>query len=138
MHAEARFDVGYYWTPHVKTEVGVGFLNTWEDYSFETFPVPSGRGGNFVFTNNSLRMVVVTPTFTYQFFENQFAHPYISVGARIGLLDTHSTRYPQTFTQNSVTYTAPCSGPHRLVRLRPAGGRRRLQVVLQRADVPPH
>lgn len=107
VHAEARIDIGRYWTQHLKTEVGVGFLNRWEDYSYESYPVPSGRGGNFVFTNNSLRMVAVTPTFTYQFFENQFAHPYVSVGARISLLDTHLTSYPQTFTQNGATYSAP-------------------------------
>jgi hypothetical protein len=107
VHAEARIDIGHYWTQHLKTEVGVGFLNRWEDYSYETLPVPSGRGGNYVFTNDSLRMVAVTPTFTYQFFENQFAHPYLSAGARISLLDTHSTSYPQTFTQNGVTYTSP-------------------------------
>jgi len=107
VHAEARIDIGHYWTEHLKTEVGVGFLNRWEDYSYETYPVPSGRGGNFVFTNKSLRMVAVTPTFSYQFFENQFAHPYLCVGARIGFLDTHSTTSPQTFTQNGVTSIAP-------------------------------
>jgi len=109
VHAEARIDIGHYWTQHLKTEVGVGFLNRWEDYSYETFPVPSGRGGNYVFTNDSLRMVAVTPTFTYQFFENQFAHPYLSAGARISLLDTHSTSYPQAFAQNGVTYSSPAT-----------------------------
>ena len=107
VHAEARVDIGHYWTQHLKTEVGVGFLNRWDDYSYETFPIPAGRGGNYVFTNNAMRMVAVTPTFTYQFLENQFAHPYLSAGVRINLLDTHSTRYAQTFTQNGATYTAP-------------------------------
>ena len=40
-------------------------------------------------------------------FENQFAHPYLSAGARISLLDTHSTSYPQAFAQNGVTYSSP-------------------------------
>src|SRR6478609_1274707 len=57
VHAEARIDIGRYWTQHLKTEVGVGFLNRWENYSYETYPVPSGRGGSYVFTNDSLRMV---------------------------------------------------------------------------------
>jgi len=107
VHAEARVDFGHYWTQHLKTEVGLAFLNRWEDYSYETVPIPSGRGGNYVFTNNSLRMVAVTPTFTYQFFENQFAHPYVSAAARVSLFDIHSSRYAQTVTQNGVTSTVP-------------------------------
>jgi hypothetical protein len=107
VHAEARVDFGHYWTQHLKTEVGLAFLNRWENYSYETVPIPSGRGGNYVFTNNSLRMVAVTPTFTYQFFENQFAHPYVSAAARVSLFDIHSSRYAQTVTQNGVTSTVP-------------------------------
>ena len=52
-------------------------------------------------------MAAVTPTFTYQFLENQFAHPYLSAGVRVGFLETHSTRSSQIYTQNRVTYTAP-------------------------------
>src|SRR4030095_4026515 len=60
VHAAARGDIGHYWTQHLKTEVGVGFLNRWDDYSYETVPIPAGRGGNYVFTNNAMRMVAVT------------------------------------------------------------------------------
>jgi hypothetical protein len=107
VHAEARIDIGHYWTQHLKTEVGVGFLNRWDDYDYETFPVPGLPGGGYLFTNRQLRMAAVTPTFTYQFFENQFAHPYLSAGVRVGFLETHLTRSPQIVTQSRVTYNAP-------------------------------
>jgi hypothetical protein len=92
-------------TQHLKTEVGVSFLNRWDDYDYETFPVPGLRGGGYSFTNKSMRMTTVTPMFTYQFLENQFAHPYLSAGARIGFLEAHSVRQPQTLTQSGVTYS---------------------------------
>ena len=106
-HADARVDVGYYWTQHLKTEAGVGFLNTWNDYEFETFPVPGLPGGGYSVVEESVRMAMVTPTVTYQFLENQFAHPYVSVGARVGFLETRSTRHAQTITQNRITYSVP-------------------------------
>jgi Outer membrane protein beta-barrel domain len=107
VHAEARLDLGYYWTQHLKTEAGISFLNRWNDYESELFPVTGLPGGGYAIIEKSLRMTVLTPTVTYQFFENTFAHPYVSAGARIGFLDTHVTRYPQTYTQNRITYTVP-------------------------------
>lgn len=107
VHAEARGDVGYYWTQHLKTEAGVSFLNRWRDYESELLPVAGLPGGGYAIIEKSLRMTVLTPTVTYQFFENTFAHPYVSAGARIGFLQTHATRYSQTYTQNRTTYTVP-------------------------------
>jgi hypothetical protein len=104
IHAEARFDVGHYWTQHLKTEAGVSFLNRWDEFDFEIIPVPGSRGGGYSYTTRTMRMTTITPTFTYQFLENQFVHPYLSAGARIGLLETHFARLPQIFTQEGVTY----------------------------------
>jgi hypothetical protein len=106
-HADARFDIGHYWTQHVKAEAGVGFLNTWDDYEFESFPVPALPGGGYSVIEKSLRMTIVTPAVTYQFLENQFAHPYVSVGARVVFLETHSTRSAQTYTQNRIANSVP-------------------------------
>jgi len=105
IHAEARFDIGHYWAQHVKMEAGVSFLNRWDDYDYEIIPVPGLRGGGYSYTARTMRMTTVTPMFTYQFFENQFVHPYLSAGARIGLLETHFARLPQTFTQQGFTYS---------------------------------
>lgn len=106
-HGEALLDVGHYWTQHVKTEAGISFLNQREDYDFEAFPVPGLPGGGYSVTQKSIRMALITPALTYQFGENAFAHPYVSAGARIALLDTHSSRDAQTITQNRTTYSIP-------------------------------
>lgn len=105
IHAEARFDLGHYWTQHLKIEAGVSVLNRWDDYDYEIIPVPGLRGGGYAFTARTMRMTVVTPMFTYQFFENQFVHPYISAGARVGVLETHFARDAQAFTETGFTYS---------------------------------
>jgi hypothetical protein len=107
VHGEARVDVGRYWTQHLKTEAGVSFLNRWDDYASDSFPVAGLPGGGYSIIQKSVRMTVLTPSLTYQFLENEFAHPYVSVGARVGFLETHSTRFPQTYTQNRITYSVP-------------------------------
>jgi outer membrane protein with beta-barrel domain len=102
---EARVDVGHYWTPHLKTEASVAFLGRWDDYEFESFPVPGLPGGGYASTTRSIQMTTLTPAFTYQFFENELAHPYVSGGARIGLIEVHSTRQAETHTQNRISYS---------------------------------
>jgi hypothetical protein len=104
---EARLDLGHYWTQHLKTEAGLAFLNTWDNYEFESFPVQGLPGGGYSILSTSARMTILTPALTYQFLENQFAHPYVSVGARIAFLETHTRRDPQTYTQNRITYSVP-------------------------------
>jgi len=104
IHAEARFDVGHYWTQHLKMEAGVSFLNRWDEFDFEIIPVPGSRGGGYSYTTRTMRMTTVTPMFTYQFFENQFVHPYLSAVARVGFLETHFARSPQIYTQEGFTY----------------------------------
>ena len=92
-HFEGRLEAGRYWTQHLKTELGVSFLNRWEAYDFEPLVVPGVRDAGYVSTQKSLRMAAVTPTFTYQFLENDFVHPYVSAGVRVGLLETRSRRF---------------------------------------------
>jgi hypothetical protein len=104
---ELRLDVGHYWAQHLKTEAGLAFLNTWDDYEYESIPVQGLPGGGYSILSKSVRMTILTPALTYQFLENEFAHPYLSVGARIGFLATHSIRYAQTYTQNRISYSVP-------------------------------
>jgi hypothetical protein len=105
--AEARLDVGHYWTQHLKTEVGLAFLNGWDDYEYESFPANDLPGSGYSILTKTIRMTILTPAFTYQFLENEFAHPYFSVGARIGFLEVQSNRYTQTYTQNRISNSAP-------------------------------
>ena len=106
-HSEVLLDVGHYWTQHVKTEAGISFLNQRDDYEFESFPVPGLPGGGYSVIQKSIRMALVTPALTYQFGENELAHPYVSVGARVEFLEIHSARDAQIITQNRITYPVP-------------------------------
>ena len=106
-HGEALLDLGHYWTQHLKTEAGISFLNQREDYDFDSLPVPGLPVGGYSVNQQSIRRALVTPALTYQFGENEFAHPYVSAGARVEFLDIHSTRYAQTVTQNRTTYSVP-------------------------------
>lgn len=103
-HAEARIDMGRYWTTHLKTELGVSFVPNWTEYDYDTIPVPGLPNGGYVSAQKSLRLTVFTPSVTYQFFENRFMHPYVSTGTRVGLVQTHVTRPAETLTQNRITF----------------------------------
>ena len=106
-HSEARIDVGRYLTPHLKTEFGISWARHWNSYDYERISVPDLPNGGYAFTDIANRLTLLTPTFTYQFFDNSFVHPYVSTGVRVGLLQTHATREAQVHTENRVTYAVP-------------------------------
>ena len=99
--AEYRADAGYYWTTHVKTEVAVSTSNQWEDY--ETFIVPGFPRG-YGYDDITRQFISVSPAVTWQFRENQFMHPYVSGGVRIGLLQERLLRQGQTLRSGSLSY----------------------------------
>jgi hypothetical protein len=84
-------DVGHFWNSHLKTEGGLSFLQRYETASSQDVLLAGGQHG-YIFTRNEIRQVQVTAAATWQFFENTFAHLYVSGGARIGLLQIDSSR----------------------------------------------
>jgi hypothetical protein len=96
-------DVGRFWNSHLKTEGGLTFLQRYETARSEELPLAGGQRG-YVFTRNAIRQTQVTAAATWQFFENGFAHPYVSAGARIGVLQIDSRResYLPTFPGNVI------------------------------------
>jgi hypothetical protein len=95
-----------YWTPHVKTSFAV--MTTRQsvyDYSRSTYTesvtTPAGYGASIA----------------YQFFENQFVHPYVSVGARVASAYATSTTYSLRAPYQGVTTS---TGTH--VEIRPVLG----------------
>ena len=84
-------DVGHFWNSHLKTEGGISFLQRYETASSQDLLLAGGQRG-YIFTRNEIRQTQVTAAATWQFFENTFAHPYVSGGARIGLLQIDSRR----------------------------------------------
>lgn len=105
---EVRFDVGRYWTTHLKTELGISLPHTWTYFRTEQFPVAGlPLGGSALTDTVDQRLTSVSPAVTYQFLENTFAHPYVSTGVRLGLLQSHAHRPQQTRTVNRISYTVP-------------------------------
>jgi hypothetical protein len=107
LHGDVRFDLGRYWTTHIKTELGVSVPHTWTDYRAVTFRAPGFPSGAYTFTEVDRRLTTLSPAATYQFLENTFAHPYVSTGVRLGMVETHAHRSERTFTQVGLSDTVP-------------------------------
>lgn len=122
---QPRLQVGRYFTSHLKAELAVTTPRTYEYFLNEQIQVPGLPQDAGVYTEHAVRVFTMTPLFTYQFFENAFAHPYVSAGIHINLLDDHGTRRQETRRTGGVSYTLPALASHRtdaLVRPTVAGG----------------
>ena len=102
---EVRFDMGRYWTTHLKSELGVSLPRRFSDspcaeiISLAVTPV----GYCVAETRRAFSVTGLSPSLTYQFRENVFAHPYVSAGARLDVEQVHARRRgPETF--DVVTY----------------------------------
>lgn len=99
---DLRFEVGRYWTPHVKTEIGVSAPNRWD--RGVSIPV---EGVPYAYAQRTQQVTFVTPALTYQFYENQFAHPYVSVGTRLAFGTSHTFREESSATVKGIRYPIP-------------------------------
>jgi hypothetical protein len=104
---EYRFDLGRYWTPHLKMDIGFSTTPRWDSYETERFPVAGVRDGGYAFINRRLRLHFASPAVTYQFFENSFVHPYVTGGVRVGVLREHRVREQATYRAGGITYSVP-------------------------------
>ena len=123
-NAEYRFDLGRYWTTHLKTDVAVTTNNMWSDWRSERLPVP-GAPTAYAYTQIDRRWFGVAPAVTWQFRENTFMHPYVSGGVKVSILEEHSFRDATTQRSGAISYPVPGLDERRtLVLARPfvAGG----------------
>ena len=115
-------EVGRYWTSHLETELGVVFLTSHQGGGQEPVTVPTGQSGTAYITSR-VRQTQFTFAVIHQFGENAFVHPYVSVGARVGLLDINQSRWPRAdvFADGRyVSYAIPALDRHFTdVRVRP-------------------
>ncbi len=90
-------DFGRYFTQHLKAEAGL--MWTTERYFYhssstypQTFPI--------TYTSRSVQPTTFSGAMTYQFFENVFAHPYISAGVHVTSFseETQTTVYNPNFS----------------------------------------
>jgi hypothetical protein len=102
-----EFDAGYFWTQHVKADVGLTLLPEVDSYDFDTRPSPALPPGTTSYVGRTSRLTTLSTALTYQFFENAFVHPYVSGGVDLGWVRAHRTRDATTTTINRVRYTIP-------------------------------
>jgi hypothetical protein len=100
-----NFDVGRYFTQHLKAEAGILWtskrhFNGSDDSYPRTFPI--------TYTMREVDPRSVSVSFTYQFFENVFAHPYVSTGVRVTLF-SEQTRTQVYYPNFSVPPTVTTS-----------------------------
>jgi hypothetical protein len=101
-----RFDLGRYWTTHLKTDVAVTTAHPWEDYEYEPPALP-GTAAPYVYTAVDRRLFMAAPAVTWQFRENTFMHPYVSGGVKIGVLQEHRYRPASTQRVGPISYPVP-------------------------------
>jgi opacity protein-like surface antigen len=74
---------GRYWTPHVKTEFEIGTAGAGTIDGEDETPVP-GLSVSFPrYREHTLRESAFGATAVYQFFDNQWVHPFVGAGAEL-------------------------------------------------------
>jgi hypothetical protein len=103
----AEGGVGRYWTSHLKTEFSAAYKRPTTGYGTDAVPIPPGVANAFY--QERIQLTAASVVGSYQFFENVFAHPYVSAGARIGIANVHKQRDPMAivYSRPSVTYNIP-------------------------------
>jgi len=87
--------VGHYWTPHIKLELDVGTTGQGEIAGAEPaaasgLPFPFSR-----YREHKLRETTIGGTAMYQFFENQWVHPFVGAESSWCTNGTWLIRFPQ-------------------------------------------
>lgn len=75
--------LGYYWTPHLKTEVDISASNEDERYSYQLIPVPGSTTPLYVERDHAVRFTTASLGVTGQFFENAWFHPFVGTGLEL-------------------------------------------------------
>lgn len=112
---------GRYRTSHLKTEASLLYVPANDDFGGDPVPRP-GNVTAFASYRVRTRLTHLSGALTYQFFENVFAHPYVSAGARIGVGSTHRSRdgFATVHTRGIVNYPIPPIDERRpIVQVRP-------------------
>lgn len=90
---------GYYFTPHVKTDVHATFTTEGRIFTNESIPVAGQPFPTFRTSEHFFQTAAFGASGSYQFFENQWVHP--SVGAGLDLVrERHRVYTPQQFVSS--------------------------------------
>jgi len=116
--------VGRYWRSHLKPEGSLLYVPAYDDFGPEPVPLSGGLTG-YALSRVRTQLTHLSGAVTYQFFENVFAHPYLSAGARVGIGSTHRSRdgfapVYNVYTRQNVNYPiAPIDERRAIVQVRP-------------------
>ena len=105
-HAAYHFEVGRFWTTHLKTDYAVVLTHDTHSSDYIRYPV-TGLPGAYTFIDHDRRLTGFSGAVTYQFFENQMMHPFVSAGVQFGVNNDHAYRDSQVYTVSRITYTVP-------------------------------
>jgi hypothetical protein len=72
--------IGYYWTPHLKTEADVAASTEDEIYSVEPIALPGTNTLLPLQREHEFRVTTASVGLVGQFFENVWFHPFVSAG----------------------------------------------------------
>jgi opacity protein-like surface antigen len=101
-------DVGRYWTPHLKTELGVTFTSRGDVSSPEQFTVPGQPSPVFFSREHRFGLKALNLSGSYQFLENNWAHPFIGAGVQLAWeRHTVETPFPLVFGRDGRSVAVP-------------------------------
>jgi hypothetical protein len=105
---EVRAQAGRYLTRRLKVELGVLAPMSYEFYESAYVPAPgltlccgTPAGLGFAGIDQHVRVLSFTPAVTWQFFDNTFVHPYVTVGVDAGVSRIHRFRAAGTSSMTS-------------------------------------
>src|SRR5262245_51471520 len=75
--------IGRYWTPHFKTEFEIATAAQGEIDGQESTPIAGSSLPFQRYREHNFRETTVGATAMYQFFENQWVHPFVGAGVEL-------------------------------------------------------
>jgi hypothetical protein len=103
--ASGGASAGYYWTPHLKTELDISTSNEGEDYTFVTVTIPGQTSPLFVERDHETRFTTASAGLTGQFFENAWFHPFVTAGLELVREREHIETIPPPVPPRGPTLT---------------------------------
>jgi len=107
-------DTGRFLTTHLKVDTGLMLMRSRTYYLY----VPTVPG-SYSYFNRHVHPTIFSGALTYQFFENVFAHPYISAGVRVTALSEERTTF--TYNPTNFRYETTVIGHQLTAEVRPFG-----------------
>lgn len=80
----ASVEVGRYWTPHFRTDIGATFTTEGSVFSSARLDPPPPDLPVFYTLQHHVRLDAFTASAGYQFFENTWVHPFVNAGVHVG------------------------------------------------------